>query len=65
MLPITIFADTVHSDDGYIIEPIFLNICFSGIVALLPSRIVCFGLNLDFLRLMNIPADSGHRQTSR
>jgi len=64
MSPITVFIETVRSDDGCIVEPIFLNIHFSGIVTLLPSRIVCFCVDFDSLQLMNIPANSSNRQTS-
>lgn len=49
MSPITVFADTIRSDDGCIIEPIFLNIHFSGVVTLLPSRVVRFSADFDFL----------------
>ncbi|KAI9455421.1 hypothetical protein HD554DRAFT_2042798 [Boletus coccyginus] len=39
MSPITVFAETVRSDNRCIVESIFLNIHFSGIVILLPSHV--------------------------
>ncbi|KAI9458535.1 hypothetical protein HD554DRAFT_2042091 [Boletus coccyginus] len=39
MSSITVFAETVHSNDRCIIKSIFLNIHFSGIVTLLPSHV--------------------------
>ena len=56
MSPVTVFANTVSSDDGWIIEPIFLNVHVSGVVTLLPSCIVSFSVDLDLDQLMNIPA---------
>ena len=49
MSPITVFANTIHSDNGCIVGPIFLNIHFSGIVTPLPSRIVHFSISFYFL----------------
>ena len=64
MSPVTVFADTVSSDDGWVVEPIFLNVHFSGVVTLLPSRVVSFSVDLDLHQLMNIPANSSNHQTS-
>ena len=47
--PVTVFTDTIHSeDDGYIVEPIFLNIHFTGIITLLPSCIVHLSVDFNF-----------------
>ena len=64
MSPITIFADTVRFDDGCVVEPIFLDIHFSGIVTLLPSRVVRSSVDFNSLQLTNIPANSSNHQTS-